>query len=69
MAQKEITKMTTFTIDTDNNITAFATTGEATASNSAADLFASQKELLRLAGCMPFRNATFLLYFAECPCS
>jgi hypothetical protein len=44
---------TTFTIDTDNNITAFATHEEATASNSAAQLFASQKELLRLASDWP----------------
>jgi hypothetical protein len=48
---KEITKMTTFTIDIDNNITAFATPEEA--ANIAGQLFTSQKELLRVAGEWP----------------
>jgi hypothetical protein len=43
--------MTTFTIDIDNNITAFATPEEA--ANIAGQLFSSQKELLRLASEWP----------------
>jgi hypothetical protein len=45
--------MTTFTIDSDNNITAFATPEEAASGNGEATQFTSQKELLRLAGEWP----------------
>ena len=45
--------MTTFTIDIDNNIIAFASAEEATAANIAGQTFASQKELLKLAGEWP----------------
>jgi hypothetical protein len=42
--------MTTFTIDTDNNITAHGTPGEAAATTATPfDTFASQKELAELA--------------------
>jgi hypothetical protein len=41
--------MTTFTIDTDNNITAFASNEEAAAAGGEVQLFASAKELNRLA--------------------
>jgi hypothetical protein len=52
-AAKEITKMTTFTIDTDNAITAFASNEEATAAGGEVKLFASAKELARLASDWP----------------
>src|SRR6476646_2655646 len=45
--------MTTFTIDTDNNITAFASNEEATAVGGEGPLFASTKELNRLASDWP----------------
>jgi hypothetical protein len=45
--------MTTFTIDTENNITAFASTEEATAAGGEVQLFASTKELNRLASDWP----------------
>jgi hypothetical protein len=44
--------MKTFTIDTDNNISAFATAEEAAATNPS-QAFASQKELEELAGAWP----------------
>src|SRR5436190_13645914 len=48
--QKEGTYMKTFTIDTDNNISAFATPEEAAATTTTPfDTFASQKELASLA--------------------
>ena len=47
---KERTYMKTFTIDTDNNISAFATPEEAAATTTTPfDTFASQKELANLA--------------------
>jgi len=46
-------EMTTFTIDTDNNITAFASNEEATAAGGDVQLFASAKELNRLASEWP----------------
>ena len=45
--------MKTFTIDTDNNICAFATQGEAAATAVPVDIFSSQKELSQLAGTWP----------------
>src|ERR1700736_4487575 len=46
--------MKTFTIDTDNNISAFATPEEAAATtNNPFDTFASQKELLSLVKAWP----------------
>jgi hypothetical protein len=45
--------MTTFTIDNDNNITAFASNEEAAAAGGEVQLFASTKELNRLAGDWP----------------
>jgi len=46
--------MTTFTIDAENNITAFATQAEAAAaSNTPFDSFASQKQLAELGGSWP----------------
>jgi len=45
--------MTTFTIDSENNITAFASKEEAAAAKSEATLFNSQKELFHLAGEWP----------------
>jgi len=46
--------MTTFTIDTDNNITAFGTPEEATAATTTPfDSFTSQKELAELAAAWP----------------
>jgi integrase/recombinase XerD len=51
---KESTYMTTFTIDTDNNISAFATPEEAAASTTTPfESFASQKELAALAAAWP----------------
>jgi hypothetical protein len=51
---KEGTYMKTFTIDTDNNISAFATPDEAAAATATPfDTFASQKELLSLVGQWP----------------
>jgi hypothetical protein len=52
-AAKEITKMTTFTIDNDNAITAFASSEEAAAAGGEVKLFASAKELSRLASDWP----------------
>jgi hypothetical protein len=47
-------KMTTFTIDSDNNITAFGTPEEAAATTSTPfDTFASQKDLAELAAAWP----------------
>jgi len=52
--EKESTDMTTFTIDTDNNISAFATQAEAAAAiTTAHELFATRKELAQLAGAWP----------------
>lgn len=45
--------MTTFTIDSENNITAFATPEEAAAITTPFESFASQKELAQLAGTWP----------------
>src|ERR1700693_3776715 len=45
--------MKTFTIDTDNNICAFATRGEAAVTGVPVDTFSSQKELAQLAGTWP----------------
>jgi hypothetical protein len=45
--------MKTFTIDTDNNICAFATQGEAAVTGVPVDTFSSQKELAQLAGTWP----------------
>jgi Protein of unknown function (DUF3489) len=45
--------MTTFTIDTDNNITAFASNEEAATAGGEVQLFASTKELNRLASDWP----------------
>src|SRR5436190_20274142 len=46
--------MTTFTIDAENNITAFATQAEAAAaSDTPFDTFSSQKQLAELAGSWP----------------
>ena len=51
---KESTYMKTFTIDTDNNITAFDSAEEATAATAAPfDSFGSEKELAELAGAWP----------------
>ena len=51
---KEITYMKTFTIDAENNISAFATPEEAAATTATPfDTFASQKELLSLVGQWP----------------
>jgi hypothetical protein len=51
---KEGTYMKTFTIDTENNISAFATQDEAAAATATPfDTFASQKELLSLVGQWP----------------
>ncbi len=51
---KEATYMKTFTIDTENNISAFATPEEAAATTATPfDTFASQKELLSLVGQWP----------------
>src|SRR5580658_3000546 len=48
------TIMTTFTIDSDNNITAFSTPEEAAATTTTPfDTFASQKELAQLAAAWP----------------
>src|SRR5258708_36894434 len=52
--QKEGTYMKTFTIDTDNNISAFATPAEAAATSiTPFDTFASQKELVSLVAKWP----------------
>ena len=52
--EKERTYMKTFTIDTDNNISAFATQEEAAATTASSfDSFSSQKELSQLAGAWP----------------
>jgi len=52
--EKERQKMTTFTIDTDNNISAFATQVEAAAAiTTAYELFTTEKELAQLAGAWP----------------
>jgi hypothetical protein len=52
--EKERTEMKTFTIDTDNNISAFATQEEAAATTATAiDSFSNQKELAQLAGVWP----------------
>jgi hypothetical protein len=46
--------MTTFTIDTDNNISAFATLAEAAAAiTTGHELFTAEKELAQLAGAWP----------------
>src|SRR5258708_19756848 len=46
--------MTTFTIDAENNITAFATQAEAAAASTTPfDTFSSQKQLAELAGSWP----------------
>jgi hypothetical protein len=45
--------MTTFTIDSENNITAFATAEEAAATTTPFESFANQKELAQLAGTWP----------------
>src|ERR1700680_1482494 len=45
--------MKTFTIDTDNSITVFATQEEAAATTTPFDSFASQKALAQLAGAWP----------------
>jgi hypothetical protein len=45
--------MTTFTIDAENSISAFATTAEATNNNSEVEHFTSAKQLNRLAGKWP----------------
>src|SRR5450755_3146668 len=51
---KEGTYMKTFTIDTENNISAFANPEEAAATTTTPfDTFASQKELLSLVGQWP----------------
>jgi hypothetical protein len=50
---KERTDMKTFTIDSDNNISAFATQEEAAATTASIDSFSSQKELAQLAGAWP----------------
>ena len=52
--EKKRTYMKTFTIDTDNNITVFATAAEAAATTTTPfDTFASQKELADLAAAWP----------------
>src|SRR5438105_3510036 len=52
--QKEGTEMKTFTIDTDNNISAFATAEEAAATTTTPfDTFASEKQLASLTGPWP----------------
>jgi hypothetical protein len=52
--EEERTDMKTFTIDTDNNISAFATQEEAAATSTASlDSFSSRKELAQLAGTWP----------------
>jgi hypothetical protein len=52
--RKEITYMKTFTIDTEDNISAFATPEEAAATTATPfDTFASQKELFGLVGKWP----------------
>jgi hypothetical protein len=52
--EKESTDMTTFTIDTNNNISAFATQPEAAAAiTTAHELFTTQKELAQLAAAWP----------------
>jgi Protein of unknown function (DUF3489) len=47
-----------YTIDTDNNISAFATPEEAAAGTTAVETFASQKELAGLAGTWPAERVT-----------
>ncbi len=50
--------MTTFTIDCDNNITAFASLQEAKAANIAgAEYFSSEEELAQLAASWPVAGA------------
>jgi hypothetical protein len=52
--EKARTEMKTFTIDTDNNISAFATQEEASATTDGSmDTFSNQKELAQLAGAWP----------------
>jgi hypothetical protein len=52
--EKERTYMKTSTIDTDNNISAFATQEEAAATTASSfDSFSSQKDLAQLAGAWP----------------
>jgi hypothetical protein len=54
IAEPRSTKMTTYTIDSENNITAFPTPDLAEAAvSSGAEAFASQKELAKLAGTWP----------------